>query len=202
MKSVLRSLSSKAASAVSHEPPKKIPGPHGRYAGAFFTAASKMGMLDKVETELLSVTNVISKEKGFASFLGNPTVPRAEKQQKLSNLLEDGKFSHLTKNLIITMSANGRVGEVKKVVDAFSDLMETSRGVVNVRIISAEALKKKNLDTIRAAVMSMAGKRANLEVTVNPLILGGLQIQIGEKFLDLSVSSRVNSLTSALDGSV
>lgn len=204
MKSVLRSLSSKAASSISHEPPKKIPGPHGRYAGAFFTAASKMGMLDKVETELLSITNVMSKEKGFAAFLGNPTVPRAEKQLKLSNLLEDGKFSHLTKNLITTMSANGRIGEIKKVVDAFSDFMETSRGVVNVRIISAETLKKKSLDTIRAAVISMAGsgKRANLEVTVDPLILGGLQIQIGEKFLDLSVSTRVNNLTSALDGSL
>lgn len=37
---------------------------------------------------------------------------------------------------------------------------------------------------------------------MDPLILGGLQIQIGEKFLDLSVSTRVNNLTSALDGSL
>lgn len=50
-----------ASAAVSHEPPKKIPGSHGRYAGAMFSAASKAGMLEKVEAELLSITNVISK---------------------------------------------------------------------------------------------------------------------------------------------
>ena len=64
-----------AAAAVSHEPPKKIPGPHGRYAGALFTAASKSGMLDKVETELLSITNVMSKvkEKKYFPFSSHPT---------------------------------------------------------------------------------------------------------------------------------
>ena len=50
-----------ASATVSHEPPKKIPGSHGRYAGAMFSAASKAGMLENVEAELLSITNVISK---------------------------------------------------------------------------------------------------------------------------------------------
>jgi len=204
MKSILRSFSSKASATVSHEPPKKIPGSHGRYAGAMFSAASKAGMLENVEAELLSITNVISKDKGFSTFLNNPTLPRAEKQIKLSNLLEDGKFSHLTKNLIITMSANGRAGEINRVVDAFTDFMETSRGVVKVRIVSSEPLNKKSLDIIQTAVISMAGvgKKANLEVTVDSSILGGLQVQIGERFLDLSVASRVNKLSAALDGAM
>jgi F-type H+-transporting ATPase subunit O len=122
----------------------------------------------------------------------------------LGNLLEDGKFSHLTKNLIITMSANGRVGEIGKVVDAFADFMDTSRGIVKVRIVSAEPLNKKSLDAIQAAVISMAGveKKATLEVAVDSTILGGLQVQIGENFLDLSVASRVNKLSAALDGAL
>ena len=136
--------------------------------------------------------------------MNNPTLPRAEKQIKLSNLLEDGKFSHLTKNLIITMSGNGRAGEINRVVDAFTDFMETSRGVVKVRIVSSEPLNKKSLDIIQTAVISMAGvgKKANLEVTVDSSILGGLQVQIGERFLDLSVASRVNKLSAALDGAM
>ena len=136
--------------------------------------------------------------------MNNPTIPRAEKQTKLENLLQDGRFSHLTKNLIITMSANGRVGEINRVVEAFVDCMETSRGIVKARIVSAEPLNKKSLDTIQAAVISMAGagKKANLEVVVDSTIFGGLQIQIGEKFLDLSVASRLNKLSDALDGAM
>jgi F0F1-type ATP synthase delta subunit len=60
---------------LQRRPSKKIPGPHGRYAGALFTAASKSGMLDKVETELLSITNVMSKvkEKKYFPFSSHPT---------------------------------------------------------------------------------------------------------------------------------
>ena len=67
------------------------------------------------------------------------------------------------------MSANGRVGEINRVVEAFVDCMETSRGIVKARIVSAEPLNKKSLDTIQAAVISMAGagKKANLEVVVD-----------------------------------
>jgi F0F1-type ATP synthase delta subunit len=61
----------------------------------------------------------------------------------------------LSRNLVLTLAANGRVGEIRKVVDAFTDMMETSRGVVNVKIISAEELNKKSLETIESAVISM-----------------------------------------------
>ena len=110
----------------------------------------------------------------------------------------------MTKNLIATLSANGKVGDIKKIVDAFSEMMEASKGVVSVRVISAEALKEKSLKTIQDAVVKMVGKdkKVNLETKVEPSILGGLQVQVGEKFLDLSVASRVSSLSVALDGAV
>lgn len=146
----------------------------------------------------------MSKNKGFAVFLENPAVPRGEKMKKIEDLLEDGKFSYLTKNLIATLAANGKAGEVKKVVNAFAEMMEASRGVVSVKIISAETLKDSNLKTIEAAVIAMVGKdkKVNLETKVEPSILGGLQILVGEKFLDLSVASRVSSLSTSLDGAV
>jgi F0F1-type ATP synthase delta subunit len=42
-----------------------------------------VGMLDKVEGELLAINDTMSKNKGFSTFLGNPTVPRGEKQKKV-----------------------------------------------------------------------------------------------------------------------
>jgi len=101
------------------------------------------------------------------------------------------------------MSANGRIGDASKVVHAFQDLMETSRGVVKVVITSAEPLKKKSLDTIQAAVLAMAGqgKQVDIQTKEDPSILGGLQILVGDKFLDLSVSSRIADVTTALESS-
>ena len=79
--------------------------------------------------------------------------------------------------------------------------MAESKGIVTATIISAEPLKKKTFDQIQAAIVSMAGegKTIDLKVQVNESILGGLQVMVGDKFLDLSVSSRIAALTTALD---
>ena len=71
------------SSAASHQPPKKLHGINGRYAGAVYTAASKASALEKVEGELLAFNEVLKKSPAFAKFLANPTVPRAEKVKQV-----------------------------------------------------------------------------------------------------------------------
>jgi F-type H+-transporting ATPase subunit O len=104
----------------------------------------------------------------------------------------------------LTLSANGRLGDSVKVINAYQELLQASRGAVDVTIISAEALKKKQVETIQSAVVKFVGadKSVDVKLQVDPSILGGLQILIGDRFLDLSVSSRVADLTKTLESSV
>ncbi len=104
----------------------------------------------------------------------------------------------------MTLSANGRLGDSVKVINAYQELLQASRGAVDVTIISAEALKKKQVETIQSAVVKFVGadKSVDVKLQVDPSILGGLQILIGDRFLDLSVSSRVADLTKTLESSV
>lgn len=69
--------------SASHEPPKKLFGHTGRYAMATYTAASKAGALEKVESELTSFAEVVKKNANLAAFLSNPTIPRSEKTSKV-----------------------------------------------------------------------------------------------------------------------
>ena len=86
----------------------------------------------------------------FESFMMNPTVARSAKTAQLESLLDDKTFSFVSKNLFLTMSANGRIADVEKVVEGYAELMEASRGegweaVLN--LISDENLvKDKNTD--------------------------------------------------------
>jgi F-type H+-transporting ATPase subunit O len=190
--------------SASHEPPKKLFGHTGRYAMATYTAASKAGALEKVETELLSFAEVVKKNANLSAFLGNPTIPRQEKTNKVSQLFDETKFSSITRNLFLTLSANGRLGESLKIVDGYSELMQANRGVVNVTIISAEELKKKQLESVQQALGKFigAGKKVEINTKINPSILSGLQVLVGDKFLDLSVSSRINDISKSLDAAL
>lgn len=73
--------------SASHEPPKKLFGHTGRYAMATYTAASKAGALEKVESELTSFAEVVKKNANLAAFLSNPTIPRSEKTNKVGGAI-------------------------------------------------------------------------------------------------------------------
>jgi F-type H+-transporting ATPase subunit O len=166
-----------------------------------FTAASKAGLLTKVEGELQAFNKAVSSSPAFSLFLKNPTISRREKANVLSGVLDD-KFSHITRNLFVMLAANGRIAEADKVIADYLDLMETVSGVVKAVVISAEPLQGKTLKSVQTAVMDMVekGKKVEVEVKVDPSIIGGLQVIIGDRFLDLSVANRISTLGQALEG--
>eukprot|EP01038_Epipyxis_sp_PR26KG_P009902 gene9902-13322_t len=147
-----------SSKAVSHAPPIKIHGINGRYASAVYVAASKINGLAKVENELLAFKDIVNKSPNFAAFLANPTIPRREKYAKVGEIFDESKFSHISRNFFLTLAANGRIGDSLKIVDAYGELMNASRGAIKVTIISAESLKKKHLDQIEAGVMKLVGE--------------------------------------------
>ncbi len=102
----------------------------------------------------------------------------------------------------MTMSANGRIAEASKVVSAYVELMDTARGNVTATVISAEPLKKQQAKDVEAAVLSMIGKGKKVDLTFqhDAGIIGGLQIIIGDKVMDLSVAARVTELNMDLEG--
>jgi F-type H+-transporting ATPase subunit O len=121
----------------------------------------------------------------------------------VSAILGEKKISNITTNLLMTMSANGRIGDAAKVANAFVELMETARGSVNAIIISAEALKKPQAKEVETAIISMVGKGKKVDITYkqDPNIIGGLQIVIGDRVMDLSIAARVTELNMVLESS-
>ena len=208
-----RQLSSKAApkaaaaaaapkiDPAAHIPAVKLFGIPARYANAAYSAASKSGSLDKVEAELQAIKNIATKNAGFKSFLQNPTLARADKVKTMASLL-DGKMGDVTCNLMATLAGNARLAETVKVVDAFAELMKAKRGEVDAIITSAEPLSKATADAVSAALIAQVGKdkKVILQMKVDPTLLGGLQVMIGDKFLDLSVSSKINNIKKTLGG--
>lgn len=183
------------ATDAAHKPPLDLHGIHARYANATYVAASKAGTLDKVEEELLALKQTASSSPAFASFLENPLISRDEKEKQIITLLGK-KFTPTTLNLMTVLAGNARLAEMPKIAETFEQLMKAKRGQVEAVIISAEPLTKQQTDAVTAAMKSQVGKgqQVVLSTKVDPSIVGGLQVQIGDQFLDLSVSSRIDEI--------
>jgi F-type H+-transporting ATPase subunit O len=180
-------------SEASHRPPLQLPGIQARYANATYVAASKAGKLEQVEQELASLDKTSKTSKPFAQFLENPLISRNEKTAYVESL---DKLSPVTRNLLVTMAGNARLKDLGKITSVFAQLMKAKRGEVDAKIISAEPLSAAQLKEVQAAMASQVpkGKKVILETLTDPSIVGGLQVQIGDQFLDLSVKSRIEEI--------
>ena len=201
MNSLLRSAASKqvavrAFSDASHKPVIDLHGLAARYANATYVAASKAGTLDKVEQELLDLQQSAKESPAFSQFLENPLISRESKVTQIADMLKS-KTSPTTLNLMTTLAGNARLTELDKIASNFSELMKAKRGEVEATITSAEPLTKAQTNAIASAMKSQVGegKKVIISSKVDPSIVGGLQVQIGDQFLDLSVASRIDSIS-------
>jgi len=184
------------STAAEHKPKIDLYGIHARYANAAYIAASKASILDTVETELLAIRKTAAESPKFGDYLKNPTIARDKKAAAMKEMLEE-KMSPVTVNLMTALAGNARLAETDKVVGAYLELMKANRGEVEATITSAEPLTKAQADAVTAAMKGQVaeGKKVVLSTTVDPSILGGLQVQIGDQFLDLSVSGKIASMS-------
>ena len=185
-KTAVRAFSDSA----SHKPVLTLHGLQARYANATYIAASKAGQLDKVEGDLKSLRSASQTSKKFSQLLENPLISRDEKTKFVNGI---DKIAPITKKLLVTMAGNARLSELPKVASIFAQLMKAKRGEVDAKIISAQKLSAAELKEVQAAMKSHvpAGKTVVIEAVEDPSIVGGLQVQIGDQFLDLSVKSRI-----------
>jgi F-type H+-transporting ATPase subunit O len=98
---------------------------------------------------------------------------------------------------MMTLAGNARLSEAPKIADTYSKLMKAKRGEIEATITSADPLTKAQISAIEAAMKTQVGanKSVILSTLVDPTILGGLQVQIGDQFLDLSVGSKIDSIS-------
>lgn len=193
---VVASTTVRTFAAESHKPVLRLHGLAARYANATYAAASKVGKLEVVESELLALQATAEKSLEFRAFLENPLIPRAKKATEVEKMTA-GKFTTLTTNLLTTLAGNARLSELTKVTSTFERLMRAKRGEVDAILITAEKLTDKQAKTIADAVMkgrSSENQKVVLKTQVDPTILGGFQVLIGDEFLDLSVKSQVEEI--------
>jgi F-type H+-transporting ATPase subunit O len=103
--------------------------------------------------------------------------------------------------LFTVLSENGRLGQLGKIAEVYTQLMEAGRNQTMVKITSASKMSKGESKDVMKNLKSLVadGKEVVIEEIVDPSILGGLKIQIDDRFIDLSVASKIQKVRTQLD---
>ncbi|XP_067673985.1 ATP synthase subunit O, mitochondrial-like [Haliotis asinina] len=185
-------------------PPIQVYGVEGRYAHALYSAATKDKKLDAVEKELNSFNQLLQKDKKLADFIANPSLKRAEKKAVLEGVLKKQNVSPLTLNLFGALAENGRISKVGGVISAFGKIMSAHRGEVVCKVTTAKALDNASLKELKDALQGFLtkGETIQLEVVVDPSIIGGMVVNIGDKYVDMSMATKIKTYTNLIKEAV
>ncbi|KAI1460755.1 putative oligomycin sensitivity conferring protein [Annulohypoxylon moriforme] len=194
-----------AASTQTVKAPVAVYGLDGTYATALYTAAVKSSSLDPTAKALNTLGDLVSKDAKLSSILSTPTLSEKDKSAIVAELQKNvgaASANETVKNFLATLAENNRLGILEGICEKFGQIMSASRGEVELIVTSAQQLDNKILSRLESAVAKSqyVGQGKKLKVTnqVNPDIIGGLVVEIGDRTIDLSVSSKLAKMNKLL----
>merc|ERR1712080_633517 len=193
---LVRQFSTTAACNQLAKPPIQVFGLAGRYANALYSAAAKEKKLDAVEKELVDLQQLFKTDKVLDEFLRNPTINRSLKRDAITGVMGKKKASDITKNFFLAAADNGRLAKVDGFIEAFRTIMVAVRGEVICEVVTAKPLDAATQKDVEATLKGFLkkGDVLKLQSKVDDSIVGGMIITVGDKYIDMSISSKLKLL--------
>jgi len=166
------------------------------YAEAAFEAALDKKALGPVD-EALQVIAAIASDERMRSALSNPRVTPAQKKELIGSVA-GGRLEDLSRNLVAMLVDNHRTVLIPEIARQFSDLKREHERVVRATIISAQPLDATQRADIVAALEKRYGKKVEAELEVDPTLLGGARVQVGDQVIHASVRDALAQMAAAL----
>nr|ADV36665.1 H+ transporting ATP synthase O subunit [Antheraea yamamai] len=201
---LVRSLSTSAATAQLIKPPVQVFGLEGRYASALYSAAYKNKALEIVEKELTQFQQSLRTDAKLKEFIINPTLKRNLKAEALKHVATKTNLSATTSNLLGALAENGRLSKLDTIINAFKIMMAAHRGEVTCEVITAKPLDQAQRQSLEAALKKFLKGNETIQLTakVDPSLIGGMVVSIGDKYVDMSVASKVKKYTELISAAV
>ncbi|KAF2862544.1 F1 complex, OSCP/delta subunit of ATPase [Piedraia hortae CBS 480.64] len=164
-----------------------------------------MGSLDSVSRAMESLSKTFKGDANLESVLSSPDLSTGDKDKMIAELqkfINVQDKDNTVKNFLETLAEHNRLGALKGVCEQFATLMSAARGEVEMTITSASPLDAKIVKQLESAVSKSKyvgqGKKLKVISKVNPDIRGGLVVEIGDRTIDLSVSSKMARMNQVL----
>jgi F-type H+-transporting ATPase subunit delta len=156
-------------------------------------AASEAGQLDDVEDELFRFAQLVAANPQLRLALSSPVAP-AELKRRLLDTLLDGKVTDTSLRLIIQASLHPRGRSLDASLTEYARLVAEWRQRLIAVVRVAVPLSETERDRLSAALAAAFGHGIHLDVLLDPGVLGGISVRIGDEFIDGSVASRLAAL--------
>ena len=165
-----------------------------RYARAVFELAREQGRLDAVYADLVEIAKLLAQRHEQIASLIEPYGMTPENRKKLWRAGLAGKAEPLVLRFIEFLIDKGRNPFLPDIIKAFVRLYNTEKGILAVDIRAAHVLEQRQTDAITQRLAQRFNKKIQASVTVDPSLIGGFQVRVGDVVYDYSINHQLDTL--------
>ena len=167
-----------------------------RYAEAAFELATRDKAHDAWRDGLAFAAAVLGDPR-IARAASDPGQPFAERRKLVDRLLKK-HVSASVANLVRLLAQRGRLEMLPLIAAQFQRLLNRERGIVEATVTSARSIDAAETEALTARIQTMTGADVDLTSVVDPELIGGLTVRVGDTLLDASVRGRLERLREQL----
>lgn len=169
-----------------------------RYAKAVLSLAKEAGKEEAVHESMLLISQAIAENKELAVVLNSPIIKAEDKVNALKAIFADS-IDQISLGVIALLGENKRLPLLSMVANQYAILFDHDKLIEIARVTTAVPLTKDLEKKVLAKIKELTGHAATLENVVNPDIIGGFVLRVGDLQYDASISNNLNELKRQFD---
>ena len=175
-----------------------VSGMAGRYATALFELAVEAGSIDQIKNDLDSFDQLAAANPDLMRLIRSPVFGADEQAKALAAVLQRAGITGLSAQFLKVVAANRRLFAVRQMIRDFRALVANYKGEVTADVTVAERLNDARFTEIKSTLAAVTGKDVQVNVHVDPAIIGGLIVKIGSRMVDSSIRTKLSAIKHAM----
>ena len=167
-----------------------------RYATAIFQLAGEAQAVPRVGADLHAFVDAVRASDEVRRFFVSPVVDRNQKSSAIADAF--GRLHEIALHAVLLLIRKRREGLAEEIVRQYDELERQARGAQTLRVTSARALSPQQLDALVAKLTDAYHTSFDIAQTVDPELIGGVRITMGDKRIDGTVAGRLDDLARML----
>jgi F-type H+-transporting ATPase subunit delta len=175
-----------------------VSGMAGRYATALFELAQESKSTDAVKADLDRFVALLGDSGDLLRLVRSPVFTADEQTKAIEAVLAKAQIGGLAAKFITAVASNRRLFAIREMITGFNRMVSAAKGESRAEVTVAEKLNDKHLAAIKELLSASTKKDVELDVKIDPAILGGLKVKIGSRMIDASLKTKLNSIRNAM----
>ena len=174
------------------------------YARSLYELADQAGGREKileVGQELEQICELARENHAFREFLASPIIERQRRSAAVGRVFRNA-VTDLTLRFLLVLNAKDRLGHLAVIGEAYDQLVHATFGRIEVDVYTAGALDAAQLEAVKTRLGKALGKEAVLYPYVDPSMIGGIKLRVGDQLIDGSVATRLRRMRQTLRSGV